>query len=150
PPPLTPRPGRHRQMPRTSAPPGGQRVWMPPQLANLTDHAPDGDDWLHEIKYDGYRILAWVDGDRVRLLTRNRKDWTDRFPGIERALADLGVADSVWDGEMAVEAGGATSFQALQNALTDPRRGALRFFVFDVLRHEGRDVRTLPLRDRKE
>ena len=127
------------------------RDWMPPQLATLAKAAPDGEDWIHEIKFDGYRILAWMDGGRIRLLTRNRKDWTDRFPQIVAALSGLGVRDSVWDGEMAVEVeGGATSFQALQNALSDPSRGALRFFLFDALRHSGSDVRTRPLLERKE
>ncbi|HEX2167548.1 MAG TPA: non-homologous end-joining DNA ligase, partial [Longimicrobiales bacterium] len=125
--------------------------WIPPQLATLAAVAPEGDDWIHEIKFDGYRILAWVDGDRVRLLTRNRKDWTDRFAAVAAALADLGLNDSVWDGEVAVEVeGGGTSFQALQNAIRDPSRGTLRFFVFDVLRHSGSDVRRIPLRERKE
>ncbi|HSJ30719.1 MAG TPA: DNA ligase D [Longimicrobiales bacterium] len=127
------------------------RDWLAPQLATLAKAAPDGDDWIHEIKFDGYRLLAWIDGGRVRLMTRNRKDWTDRFPQVESALAALGVRDSVWDGELAVElANGATSFQALQNALTDPTRGTLRFFLFDVLRHSGSDVRRRPLLERKE
>jgi len=125
-------------------------AWLPPQLATLTEGAPDGEEWLHEIKFDGYRILAWIDRARTRLFTRNRKDWTDRFPEVAAALAALGLQDTVWDGEVAVELeGGATSFQALQNALSAPGRGALRFFVFDVLRHSGRDVRRLPLIDRK-
>lgn len=127
------------------------RDWLAPQLATLAKTAPDGDDWIHEIKFDGYRLLAWIDGARVRLMTRNRKDWTDRFPQLEAALAALGVRDSVWDGELAVELEtGATSFQALQNAVTAPARGALRFFLFDVLRHSGRDVRGWPLLERKE
>ncbi|HSK18016.1 MAG TPA: DNA ligase D [Longimicrobiales bacterium] len=127
------------------------RDWLAPQLATLAKDAPDGDDWIHEIKFDGYRLLAWIDGADVRLMTRNRKDWTERFPDVVAALASIGVRDSVWDGELAVELeNGATSFQALQNALTDPTRGTLRFFLFDVLRHSGSDVRRRPLLERKD
>ena len=134
-------------MPRTSP----KRDWLAPQLATLSAEAPAGEDWIHEIKYDGYRLLAWIDGSSVRLLTRNQKDWTDRFPEVAGALANLGVRDSVWDGEVAVELeSGATSFQALQNALRQPSRGALKFFLFDDLRHCGRDVRARPLVERKE
>ncbi|MGH7448566.1 MAG: DNA ligase D [Longimicrobiales bacterium] len=134
-------------MPRRAEP----RGWMPPQLATLVPSAPDGDDWLHEIKFDGYRLLAWIDGTEVRLLTRNRKDWTNRFPPVASALARLSLRDSVWDGEVAVEMeGGATSFQALQNALRQPSRGNLTFFLFDVLRHSGSDMRARELLERKE
>lgn len=132
-------------------------AWLPPQLATLTDSAPAGDDWIHEIKYDGYRLLAWLDARskgkkaRVRLLTRNRKDWTDRFDGVASALEALDLADTVLDGEVAVElAGGETSFQALQNALREPERGSLQYFIFDVLRVRGRDVTSLPQLERKE
>ena len=125
--------------------------WVAPQLATLTDDAPEGDDWLHEIKYDGYRLLAQITGDDVRLLTRNQKDWTDRFQSIADALARLKVAPALLDGEVAVEvSGGITSFQALQNALNDSSRGALQFFVFDALFLSGEDLRALPLVERKE
>jgi bifunctional non-homologous end joining protein LigD len=125
--------------------------WMPPQLATLTADAPEGPDWVHEIKYDGYRLVAYVHGTGVRLLTRNRKDWTDRFPTVADALAGLGLKDAVLDGELAVEVeGGLTSFQALQNALSRPEGGSLRFFLFDVLRSGGRDVRRRPLVERKQ
>jgi bifunctional non-homologous end joining protein LigD len=125
-------------------------AWIAPQLATLADAAPDGPDWVHEIKYDGYRLLAWVDGDSVRLLTRNRKDWTDRFPAVARALATLGLQRSILDGEVAVEVeGGTTSFQALQNALRESAVGRLQFWVFDALFGGGTDLRGLPLSQRK-
>jgi bifunctional non-homologous end joining protein LigD len=125
--------------------------WLPPQLAQLAGAAPPGEDWVHEIKYDGYRVLAWVDGRQIRLLTRNQKDWTDRFPTVTEALAGLGLSDTVLDGELAVEMeGGITSFQALQNALRRPDAGSLQFFLFDLLRVQGRDVRDRSLLERKE
>jgi bifunctional non-homologous end joining protein LigD len=124
--------------------------WVAPQLATLTDDAPAGDDWVHEIKYDGYRLMAQVTADGVRLLTRNQKDWTDRFQSIADVLARLKIAPALLDGEVAVEVGGGiTSFQALQNALNDSSRGALQFFVFDALFLSGEDIRGLPLIERK-
>ena len=102
--------------------------WIAPQLATLTSAAPAGPDWLHEIKYDGYRLLAYVTESGVRLLSRNQKDWTARFAGIASALAELGPVPLVVDGEAAVELeSGVTSFQALQNAERDATRGQLQF-----------------------
>jgi bifunctional non-homologous end joining protein LigD len=125
--------------------------WIAPQLATLAADPPPGDDWLHEIKYDGYRLLAWCDGEGVRLLTRNQKDWTDRFPDVASELRRLGLPGAILDGEVAVEdEHGATSFQALQNALRDASRGQLRFWIFDLLFLEGEDLRRLPLIERKE
>jgi bifunctional non-homologous end joining protein LigD len=125
--------------------------WHPPQLATLAPAAPDGADWVHEIKYDGYRMLAWIDGASVRLLTRNRKDWTDRFPELVRALVGLNLGDAVLDGEVGVELpDGRTSFQALQNVLKHSSSGGrLRFWLFDALRLDGEDLTRLPLVERK-
>jgi bifunctional non-homologous end joining protein LigD len=125
--------------------------WTPPQLATLSAEAPAGDAWVHEIKYDGYRLLAYVDGSVVRLLTRNEKDWTDRFEPVVRDLASLGLRHSVVDGEVAVEMpDGTTSFQALQNALRDRSRGQLQFWAFDLLFLNGDDLRGRPLLERKQ
>jgi bifunctional non-homologous end joining protein LigD len=123
-----------------------------PQLAKLSPAAPSGKNWVHEIKYDGYRILAWVNGQSVRLVTRNGKDWTARFPGIAEALGGLGLEGSVLDGEISVELeDGRTSFQALQNALDAQSRYAsrLRFWLFDVLFMTAEDVRGRRLLERK-
>jgi bifunctional non-homologous end joining protein LigD len=124
--------------------------WVAPQLATLAPDPPDGDEWLHEIKYDGYRVVARVDGTAVSLLTRNRKDWTERFPAVAAALAQLGLEGALLDGEVGVELeDGRTSFQALQNALRTPDRGELQYWVFDVLYLDGKDVTQLPLVERK-
>ena len=119
------------------------------QLARLAAEAPAGAGWLHEIKYDGYRILAVVRDGTVRLLSRNGMDWTARLRVIAEAVAALDVEDAVLDGEVAVQLpDGSTSFQALQNALSGA--GAdLRYFLFDVLEAEGRDLRPAPLEERK-
>jgi bifunctional non-homologous end joining protein LigD len=126
--------------------------WIQPQLATLAASAPAGDDWLHEIKYDGFRLLAWVDSSSVRLMTRNRKDWTDRFPAVAEGLGSLGWRGTVVDGEVGVELeDGRTSFQALQNVLSSAGPGRkLRFWVFDLLYLDGRSVMDRPLRERKE
>lgn len=120
------------------------------QLATLVDQAPEGPEWLHEQKFDGYRILADKRGDDVRLLSRRFKDWTARLRPIADAVARLPVARLVLDGEACVLLpDGRTSFQAMQNAMSgDPSQ--LVYFVFDLL-VEGDDVLvSLPLEQRKE
>src|SRR3954462_6987450 len=105
-----------------------------PQLATLVKAPPSGDEWLHEIKYDGYRIGCRIRGGRVTLISRNGKDWTAAFPEIVAAARELAVDEALLDGEVAmVLADGRTSFQALQNAAAgEGSRGSLVYFVFDL------------------
>lgn len=125
--------------------------FVQPQLATLVREAPEGEAWVHEIKYDGYRLLARIDGSGVRLLTRNRQDWTARFPAIASALRDAGLDGSLVDGEAVVELpDGTTSFQALQNALRRPSAGRIRYVVFDALWLGGAELVGRPLVARKE
>jgi bifunctional non-homologous end joining protein LigD len=124
---------------------------MSPQLATLVDTAPVGDDWIYEVKYDGYRMLARIDKGKARIYSRNGKDWTARFPRHAAALAKLPVKQAWLDGEMAVfEADGSTSFQALQNALDKGAEANVRYAVFDLLYLDGRDWSARPLMGRKE
>jgi bifunctional non-homologous end joining protein LigD len=120
------------------------------QLALLVDEAPSGDEWLHEQKFDGYRIVAEMSGRKLRLLSRRFNDWTQQFPTVVDAVAALPVKSIVLDGEVAVVMpDGRTSFQALQNAFG--RRDAnIVYFVFDVLELDGRDMTKLPLEERKQ
>jgi bifunctional non-homologous end joining protein LigD len=122
-----------------------------PQLATLVKEPPPGDEWLHEVKYDGYRIGARVRNGRVALYSRNGKDWTAAFPTVVEAVASFGVSDALLDGEVAmVLTDGRTSFQALQNMLSSQPSGAvLAYFVFDLLRLERDRLEPLPLEDRK-
>ena len=121
-----------------------------PQLATLVATPPSGDEWLHEIKYDGYRIGAGVRKGRVSLFTRNGNDWTAAFPEIADAVSKLGLDDALIDGEAAVVLpDGRTSFQALQNTAGTTRRGKLVYFVFDLLRLNGENLERLPLEERK-
>jgi bifunctional non-homologous end joining protein LigD len=122
-----------------------------PELATLVDTVPDGDRWLHEIKLDGYRILAHANGDSVHLLTRNGKDWTDRMPTLHAALQRLKLDDAVLDGELvARDERGVSVFQRLQNALNADEDAELVYFVFDLLFEGGQDLRKAPLLERKE
>lgn len=120
-----------------------------PQLATLVDAAPEGDDWLHEIKYDGYRLLAVLEGGDVRLITRNGKDWTTPYRAVADELAELPADTAIVDGEVVVVLpDGRTSFQALQNVQSGGS-GVLRFMAFDLLHLDGVDVSREPLDDRK-
>lgn len=124
--------------------------FIPPQLAFLKDHPPAGSNWIHEIKYDGYRVLAAVAGDDARLYTRSGQDWTEKFRPIAEAFAGLDI-EALIDGEVVVfEKAGRTSFQALQEALSERRRGDLRYVAFDLLMLDGEDLRKKPLVDRKK
>ena len=121
-----------------------------PQLATLVKAPPRGDEWIHEIKFDGYRIGCRIRGGRVTLTSRNGKDWTSAFPEVVEAAQKLRVRDALLDGEVAIVLpDGRTSFQALQNAFAGGSRGSLVYFVFDVLRLEGTDVSGEPLEQRK-
>lgn len=121
-----------------------------PQLATLADAAPAGDHWLHEIKFDGYRILARLDRGSVQLISRNGKDWTGRFPEVAERLQALPVATALLDGEVvATAADGTSSFRALQEALSQRRTGGLSYQLFDLLHLEGRDLSQTPLLERK-
>ncbi len=122
-----------------------------PQLATLVKEPPSGDEWLHEIKYDGYRIGARIRNGRITLYSRTGKEWTAAFPEIVSAVETLGVTDAMLDGEVAIVLpDGRTSFQALQNAFSgEAPRATLTYFVFDLLRLDGERLETLALEDRK-
>ena len=122
--------------------------FTPPQLAKLVDRPPAGPGWLHEIKFDGYRLQIRIQGGKARVLTRNGLDWTDRFPEIAEAAAHL--PDGVIDGEAtALDENDQPDFAGLQAALSNQDTDDLVFYAFDLL-HDGRtDLRTSSLRDRK-
>jgi bifunctional non-homologous end joining protein LigD len=122
-----------------------------PQLTQLADTAPDGDGWLHEIKYDGYRMMARLDHGVVTLLTRTGLDWTRKYPAIAKAVAALGASQAYLDGELCgVGPDGITSFNIVQLASDSGNAAALVFFLFDLLYVDGEDLRLRPLIDRKE
>ena len=124
---------------------------MDAQLALLVDAAPDGARWLHEIKFDGYRMLCRVTGGKCRIYSRNGKDWTAPFASIADAVARLPVESAWIDGEIVVnDANGRSSFQALQNMLSAESGAKPLYYAFDVPYLDGYDLRDVALRDRKQ
>ena len=125
-------------------------AFLEPSLPQVTDQAPSGPKWVHEIKYDGYRVQARIDGRNVRLLTRKGLDWTSRFPTIAAAVKTLGLSSALVDGEIVVEdSAGIPSFTLLQSDLASARADRFRYFVFDLLYCEGFDLTQATLADRK-
>jgi len=127
-----------------------QPDWIAPQLATLVDRMPAGGDWLHEIKYDGYRILCRIRGGDVRMYSRRAHDWTAKLHAQAEAVAAWGVNEAWLDGEAVVFTGtGTTDFQALQNAFDASFTGHISYCLFDLLYLDGYDLREAPLAERK-
>src|SRR5881275_476240 len=121
-----------------------------PQLATLVDDVPPGSSWIHEYKYDGYRLLLAVGDGLATAWTRNGKDWSDKFRALVKAAARL-PAGCLIDGEaVAIDDQGKPSFQLLQSTLKDSTGANLAFYAFDLLVDRGEDIRKLPNIDRKE
>ena len=133
--------GRRASLPR----------FVPPVLATLVESAPPGDGWVHEIKYDGYRALCRIAQGKARIYTRRGNDWTGTFAAPARAAEQLPVRDAWLDGEIVVlRPNGLSSFTALQEALSGVRgAGPMVYYLFDLPFLEGRDLRRLPLIERK-
>src|SRR5699024_6351400 len=109
-----------------------------PQLATLVDEAPSGDAWLHEIKFDGYRLLARLDEGQVQLLTRNNKDWAADFPGIVAAIKHLPATTALLDGEaVLLDANGISDFGRLQEVLSADNTENVLYQAFDLLHLDG-------------
>ena len=126
------------------------RTFIEPSLATLVDEAPHGDEWIHEIKFDGYRLQARIDGKNVKLLTRKGLDWTAKFKPVAAALRDLKLGSALLDGELVVEdETGLSSFASLQADLKSGRTDRMVFYAFDLLYLDGYDLTKLPLIERK-
>ena len=121
-----------------------------PQLATLVDAAPEGDDWVFELKYDGVRLLCRCDGDDVRCISRNGIDWTHKVGPVVEALRRLKLSGAWVDGELIVtDPNGRSDFSLLQHMLEQGRLEELAYCAFDLLFYDGKDLRDLPLSDRK-
>lgn len=134
---------------------GAAKVPLPeriaPQLATRTETPPKGGDWLHEIKFDGYRTLAFVDGGKARLVTRSGLDWTKRYGDLGHAFTTLPCKQAVLDGEIVVlDDKGISRFSALQQTLSDGAVSKLVFYAFDLLYLDGWDLQQVPLAKRKD
>ncbi|CAN7666038.1 DNA ligase D [Rhizobium sp. LjRoot254] len=125
--------------------------FIEPQLATLSAKPPIGKRWIHEVKFDGYRLIARIEAGRVKLLTRSGLDWTKRFgKSVAEAFANLPVGKAMIDGELVVETdAGSSDFSALQADLSDDRTDRFVFYAFDLLHLDGADLTASPLLERK-
>jgi len=146
------RPGKREA---ADVPAGAVKAKLPlafaPQLAVLVDGPPAGSGWTYEVKFDGYRLLARIDGDDVRLFTRNGNDWTSRLKALRDEVASLGIESGWIDGEIVVlDPKGNPSFQSLQNAFDTSKTRDIVFFVFDAPHLGGYDLTRVPLTERRK
>src|SRR5215813_10519906 len=126
-------------------------AFVAPCLATLSDKAPDSEGWVHEIKFDGYRIQARLDHSKVKLLTRKGLDWSKKFPTIAAAVAKLPAKSALIDGEIVVEGpDGLSSFSLLQQDLKASRLDRMAYYAFDLIHLDGADLKPLPLGSRKD
>lgn len=128
------------------------RGWKPPapQLATLRAVPPAGDDWLHELKWDGYRMLVDIAGGRAKLRSRNGLDWTPDYPDIVKAFESLGAGDATFDGELvALTPQGNDDFGLLQKVISGNSNAPLRCMLFDLPSLGGQDLARTALEDRK-
>lgn len=124
-------------------------TFIEPMKALLVNEPPAG-DWLYEIKFDGFRAMAYRDRNGTRLLSRNNKDFADKFPEVFDAISAIEVEDAVIDGEIvAIDEKGRSSFQLLQAYNLGEKRPPILFHAFDLLQLNGEDLRKLPLSERK-
>lgn len=125
--------------------------FIPPQLATLVKEPPTGDEWLHELKFDGYRMLCRIDRGRVRVWSRNGKDWTEKFQNVVEAVKSLKTTSAMLDGEIViVDAQGRSSFQQLQRAMGKATTTGFAYEVFDLIYLDGFSLTQTPLKHRKE
>ncbi len=126
--------------------------FVEPCLALLVERPPEGDGWLHEIKFDGYRLMALIENGGARLMTRSGLDWTARFPSIAEAVADFPARSTIVDGEAVVlDENGVSSFSALQEALSEGKAASAAVLcAFDLLYLDGYSLQEAALEDRKD
>ncbi|MCU1265783.1 MAG: ligase [Acidobacteria bacterium] len=125
--------------------------FISPQLATLVKAPPREADWLHELKFDGYRMLCRIDRGKVRFFSRNGKEWTAKFPSVGAAAKLLPVTSAMLDGEIViVDAQGRSSFQKLQRAIGTGATAGLAYEIFDLIYLDGFDLTRVPLKKRKE
>jgi bifunctional non-homologous end joining protein LigD len=141
---------RSAKTPARGATKSGLPEFVPLSLAMLYNKPPSGPEWLHEIKFDGYRMEARLDRGKVRLLTRKQQNWTHRFKPVADAVAGLSATTALLDGEVVVEdENGISNFSLLQTDLKDGRTDRFVYYVFDLLYLDGRDLTGEPLLERK-
>lgn len=124
---------------------------MQPELATLIEKPPIGDDWLHEIKFDGYRLLCFVKDKKIKFLTRNQKDWTEKFKELQLEIQNLNLKSAILDGEIiAVNQKNRSDFQLLSNSINSKEKSILSYVIFDLIYYQGKDLRPCALQERKQ
>ena len=124
--------------------------FVAPQLATLVRETPDGDGWLHELKFDGYRMLCHLNRGKARFWSRNKKDWTGKFPNLAEALKSFPATAAILDGEIVVfDEAGRSRFQLLQQSMGKGGATAFVFQIFDVIYLDGYSLTQTPLKERK-
>jgi bifunctional non-homologous end joining protein LigD len=122
--------------------------FIEPQLASSVDQPPEGKHWIHEIKHDGYRSPVVIERGEARVFTRNGFDWSDRYPSIVRAAANLRCQSAIIDGEAIVQNGnGASDFETLSTAMRRQPHSII-LYAFDLLHLDGKDLRQQTLMER--
>lgn len=126
--------------------------FIKPALSRLVTTPPEGSDtWIHEMKFDGYRMQTHLKNGLARMYTRNGLDWSNTFPHLLSNIEEVDAMSAIFDGEVvALDEKGRTNFQMLQNSLTKKNDKHLRYYIFDILYLDGKDLRSLPLMERKE
>lgn len=125
--------------------------FIPPQLPRLVSAPPSESKWVHEMKFDGYRIQTHLQDGVARFFTRTGLDWSNTFPNLLESVGKLKAGNAILDGEIvALDKEGKANFQMLQNSLKSKNDKNLRYYIFDILYLDGRDLRELPLLERKE
>ncbi|MGC1854977.1 MAG: non-homologous end-joining DNA ligase [Candidatus Aquirickettsiella sp.] len=125
---------------------------MSPELATLVKKPPAGDDWLHEIKFDGYRLLCFIKDKKIKFLTRNQKDWTEKFKELQREIKRLNLKSAILDGEViAVNNKNKPDFQLLSNSINaKEKKSKLNYVIFDLIYYQGKDLSRCALQARKD
>jgi bifunctional non-homologous end joining protein LigD len=124
--------------------------FVEPMKAKLVGSMPSGSDWIYEIKFDGYRAFALRGGNETRILSRNQKDLGGKFPEVKDSIAALNIQDVIIDGEIvALDEKGRSSFQLLQSFDMGPERPPIVFYAFDLLQLNAKNLRLLPIEERK-
>jgi bifunctional non-homologous end joining protein LigD len=125
-------------------------AFVAPQLATLVKEPPAGDLWLHELKFDGYRMLCRIDRGKVTVWSRNEKEWTGKFANVEESVKALPLTTAILDGEIVVvDADGQSSFQKLQRAMGKSVNSGFVYEIFDLIYLDGYDLTRVPLKERK-
>jgi bifunctional non-homologous end joining protein LigD len=135
----------------TTGKPAKMPGFTPPQLATLSTSAPKGPEWVHEVKFDGYRMVSYIEQGNVTIYSRNGNDWTDKFRMIAGRLANFSMDSAVVDGELVVtDEQGRSDFSQLKDALSKEQTNRLQYYLFDLLYLNGHSLVDLPLRERKD